>query len=115
MRLHLQLPSKAGGFRISACEAERLVMWPANAFQIFLERPWGQKNLASKTDCLTEDNGVAALLLEKLRESPETAEAILTGESFDVRFHPEFCKNLLDWIQLTPAEKDARKEDYIFA
>ena len=191
MRLHLQLPAKAGWFRISACEAERLVTWPANAFQIFLERPWEQKNLASKTDYLTEDgervccgtlilgqgrgdgifaydrgrqfaylpgaravvdaildqavekivlegtentnygswdyffdelyeqmrlvvtedNGVAALLLEKLRERPETAEATLTGESFDVRFHPKFCKNLLpeqeEMSQEGPVHDDA--------
>ena len=50
-------------------------------------------------------------LLEKLRERPETAEATLTGESFDVRFHPEFCKNLLpeqeDMSQEEPVHDDA--------
>ena len=191
MRLHLQLPSKAGRLRISACEAERLVTWPADTFQTFLEQPWESRSLTSPNDSfvedgervscgvlilgqgrydgvfaydrgrhfaylpgaraivdaildqaverivlegtentndgswdyffdelyeqmdlvVTKDNGVAALLLEKLRERPETAEATLTGESFDVRFHPEFCKNLLpeqeDMSQEEPVHDDA--------
>ena len=175
MRLRIQLPAKAGSFRISNCEAEKVLILADEAFQAFLERPVAEESMITRYDYLreddgrlycgvlilgegredgvfvydcgrhfaylpgaravvdaildqavekivlegtentnygswdyffdelyeqmrlvvTEDNGVAALLLEKLRERPETAEATLTGESFDVRFHPEFCKNLL--------------------
>lgn len=37
MRLKLQLPAKAGQFRISECEATRLLTLSANDFQTFLK------------------------------------------------------------------------------
>lgn len=48
MRLKLQLPAKAGGLRISECEAVRLVTLTANDFQELLNCPkrdarWGAK------------------------------------------------------------------------
>ena len=39
-------------------------------------------------------NGTVDLLLEKMKVRQEIADATLTDESFDVGFHPEFCKNL---------------------
>lgn len=44
MRLKLQLPAKAGQFRISECEATRLLTLSANDFQTFLN--WPQKELS---------------------------------------------------------------------
>lgn len=44
MRLKLQLPAKAGQFRISECEATRLLTLSANDFQTFLNLP--QKELS---------------------------------------------------------------------
>lgn len=46
MRMKLQLPAKAGAFRLSDCEATRLVTLPAKEFQDFLDSPhqddrWG--------------------------------------------------------------------------
>ena len=39
MRMKLQLPAKAGAFRLSDCEAVRLVTLPAEEFQDFLDDP----------------------------------------------------------------------------
>ena len=43
MRLKLQLPAKAGQFRISECEAIRLLTLSAKDFQAFLNRPQKEK------------------------------------------------------------------------
>ena len=43
MRLKLQLPAKAGPFRISACEATRLLILSTNDFQSFLNWPQKEK------------------------------------------------------------------------
>ena len=39
MRLHIQLPAKAGWLRISNCEAEEVLSWPDEVFQEFLKSP----------------------------------------------------------------------------
>ena len=43
MRLKLQLPAKAGQFRISECEAAQLFTLPASDFQAFLNWPQKEK------------------------------------------------------------------------
>lgn len=32
MRMTLQLPAKAGAFRLSTCEAEAILVWPDETF-----------------------------------------------------------------------------------
>ena len=56
IRLHIQLPARAGLFRISDCEAEAVVTWPAEVFRAFLEYPKRQDSL-SAIACYREEEG----------------------------------------------------------
>lgn len=57
MRLRIQLPAKAGSFRISNCEAEKVLTLPGGAFQTFLERPMAEESMITKFDYRSEDDG----------------------------------------------------------
>ena len=57
MRLRIQLPAKAGSFRISNCEAEKVLTLSDKAFQSFLEWPKAEENMITKYDYLSEDSG----------------------------------------------------------
>lgn len=172
MRLHIQLPAKAGWLRISNCEAEEVLSWPDEVFQEFLKNPQTQDRLSARSNYYDEEgsrvycgilvlregrsdgvfaydygrhfaylpgaravvdsileraaekivqegtenthdgkwsyffdelyeqmglvaaqhNGVGAMLLDKLRKRPETAEVDISDESFEVRFHLNYCK-----------------------
>lgn len=56
MRLRVQLPAKAGSFRISNCEAEKVLTLPNEAFQIFLDRPEANESMITKYDYRQEDS-----------------------------------------------------------
>ena len=57
MRLRIQLPAKAGSFRISNCEAEKVLILADEAFQAFLERPVAEESMITRYDYLREDDG----------------------------------------------------------
>lgn len=57
MRMTLQLPAKAGALRLSPCEAEAILIWPAETFQAFLEQPETTKSMATKYEYFQEDVG----------------------------------------------------------
>lgn len=48
---------------------------------------------------IKEDNGLGEMLLEALRQRPETAGVEMTGERFDAVYHLDFCKNLSSSVQ----------------
>lgn len=57
MRLRIQLPAKAGSFRISNCETEKVLILSDEAFQAFLDQPIAEENMVTKYDYLSEDSG----------------------------------------------------------
>lgn len=57
MRLRIQLPAKAGSFRISNCEAKKVLTMPDEVFQAFLERPVAKENMVTKYDYRQEESG----------------------------------------------------------
>lgn len=174
MRLRIQLPAKAGSFRVSDCEAEKVLTLSDEAFQAFLNRPEADESMLTKYDYRQEDssrvycgvlvlgegredgvfvydrgrhfaylpgarsvvnsileqaverivqegtentnegnwcccfselyeqmglvvedgNGLDAMLLDRLEQRPEVAEAVQTGECFDICCYLDYCKNL---------------------
>ena len=71
MRLRIQLPAKAGSFRISNCEVEKVLTLPNETFQIFLDRPEADESMITKYDYRQEDSGrvyCGVLLLGEGRE-----------------------------------------------
>lgn len=58
-----------------------------------------------------QDNGIGAMLMEKLPHRPEIAEVRMTGNCFDTVFHPEYCKNLTASTELS--ERPARSQEQL--